>query len=165
MFHRPTSALCRPPVMIDPHRVEGRDVAQVLAGAMQTGVGLLLRRLQQLSQESDLTLPEISALARLHTDGPSAVSDLARLEHIRPQSMGATLAALRRRGLVEPRPDPRDRRRFVISITEAGATKLQASRGEKAELIASALERHFTEWELRQLLIAAPLLTRLSQKI
>ncbi|MGE4555967.1 MAG: MarR family transcriptional regulator [Desulfovibrionaceae bacterium] len=40
------------------------------------------------------------ALARLNDNGSAGVADLARRESVRPQSMGATLAALEREGLV-----------------------------------------------------------------
>ena len=38
---------------------------------------------------------------------PATPGELAKLEQISPQSMGATLASLEARGLVQRRPDPR----------------------------------------------------------
>src|SRR6185437_10588457 len=77
------------------------DVAEV-AGALRVSVGMLVRKLKQLSAAADeeLTVPETSALSRLDRGGPAASSDLARLERISPQSMGATIAALEQRGLI-----------------------------------------------------------------
>ena len=68
------------------------DVAEV-AGALRVSVGMLVRKLKQVSAAGDeeLTLPETSALSRLDRGGPATSSDLARLERISPQSMGATI--------------------------------------------------------------------------
>ena len=64
-----------------------------VAAALRVSVGLLVRRLRQQA-EGELTLPETSALARLDRGGPTTATELAKLEQISPQSMGATLDAL-----------------------------------------------------------------------
>jgi DNA-binding MarR family transcriptional regulator len=143
---------------------EDPDVGQV-AAALRVSIGLLLRRLRQVRVEGELTLPESSALVRLDRGGPATPSELARLEQIRPQSMGATVAALEARGLVERRPDPRDGRRAVLSVTEAGRAVLLDKRNARAEQLAKALAAGFTPAELGQLMAAAPLLERLAQAI
>jgi DNA-binding MarR family transcriptional regulator len=140
------------------------DVGQV-AAALRVSIGLLLRRLRQVQVEGELTLPESSALTRLDRGGPTTPSELAKLEQISPQSMGATLAALEARGLVGRRPDPRDGRRVVLSVTEAGRAVLLDKRNARAEQLAKALSAGFTPAELRQLMAAAPLLERLAQSI
>ena len=101
-------------------------------------IGLLLRRLRQVPTEGELTLPESSALARLDRAGPTTAGALARLEQISPQSMGATLAALEARGLVERAPDPEDGRRVVLSITDAGLQVLRDRRNARTEQLAQA---------------------------
>jgi DNA-binding MarR family transcriptional regulator len=140
------------------------DAGQV-AAALRVSIGLLLRRLRQVRVEGELTLPESSALVRLDRGGPATPSALARLEQISPQSMGATLAALESRGLIERRPDPRDGRRSVMSVTVAGKQILGDKRNARAEQLARALSAGFTQPELRQLMEAAPLLERLAQNI
>ena len=143
---------------------EDPDVGEV-AAALRVSIGLLLRRLRQVQVEGELTLPESSALTRLDRGGPTTPSELAKLEQISPQSMGATLAALEARGLVGRRPDPRDGRRVVLSVTEAGRAVLLDKRNARAEQLAKALSAGFTPAELRQLMAAAPLLERLAQAI
>ena len=143
---------------------EDPDVGQV-AAALRVSIGLLLRRLRQVQVEGELTLPESSALVRLDRGGPTTPSELAKREQISPQSMGATLAALEARGLVGRRPDPRDGRRVVLSVTQAGRAVLLDKRNARAEQLAQALSAGFTPAELRQLLAAAPLLERLAQSI
>jgi DNA-binding MarR family transcriptional regulator len=143
---------------------EDLDVGQV-AAALRVSIGLLLRRLRQVQVEGELSLPESSALVRLDRGGPTTPGELAKLEQISPQSMGATLAALEARGLVERRPDPLDGRRVVLSATEAGRTVLLDRRNERTRQLAQALSAGFTPAELRQLMVAAPLLERLAQSI
>jgi DNA-binding MarR family transcriptional regulator len=141
------------------------DVGQ-LAAALRANVGLLLRRLRQVQGgDGELTLPESSALVRLERGGPATPSALARLEQISPQSMGATLAALESRGLIERHADPEDGRRSVMSVTEAGRQVLGDRRNARTEQLARALSTGFTPPELKQLMAAAPLLERLAQSI
>jgi DNA-binding MarR family transcriptional regulator len=140
------------------------DVGQ-LAAVLRANVGLLLRRLRQVHGEGELTLPESSALVRLERGGPATPSALARLEQISPQSMGATLAALESRGLIERHADPADGRRSVMSVTEAGRQVLGDRRNARTEQLARALSAGFTRPELEQLIAVAPLLERLAHSI
>ena len=140
------------------------DVGQ-LAAALRVSIGLLLRRLRQVHVDGELTLPESSALVRLDRGGPTTPGELAKREQISPQSMGATLATLEARALVERRPDPRDGRRVVLSVTEAGRDLLLDNRNARTRQLAQALSAGFTPAELSQLRAAAPLLERLAQSI
>jgi DNA-binding MarR family transcriptional regulator len=143
---------------------QGPDAGEV-AAALRVSIGLLLRRLRQVRGEGELTLPESSALARLDRGGPATASALARLEQISPQSMGATLASLEAKGLIERRPDPEDGRRAVLSVTGAGLQWLRSKRNTRVEQLARVLSAGFTPAELQVLLAAAPLLERLAQSI
>ncbi|HXY26774.1 MAG TPA: MarR family transcriptional regulator [Acidimicrobiales bacterium] len=137
-----------------------------VAGALQASVRLLVQRLRQSPAiVGDLTSSETSALARLDRAGPATPSGLARLERISPQSMGATLAALEARGLVERAPDSADGRRAIISLTPLGSELLRRRRRARNELLSSALADGFTPAELWQLRTAAPLIERLADKI
>jgi DNA-binding MarR family transcriptional regulator len=138
---------------------------QALAGELRISVGLLLRRLRQIPVEGELSLPESSALARLDRGGPATASELAKREQISPQSIGATIAALERRGLVERTPDPDDGRRVILSPTEAGTEVLRSRRNAKTELMTAALDAEFSAEELERLRAAAPLVERLAQSI
>jgi DNA-binding MarR family transcriptional regulator len=143
---------------------DGAEVDQV-AAALSLSIGLLLRRLRQLKAEGELTLPESAALARLDRGGPTTAGALARLEQISPQSMGATLAGLEERGLVGRSSDPRDGRRILLALTEAGHRVLRDRRNVRVQQMAGALADGFTGAELDQLMMAAPLLERLAQII
>jgi DNA-binding MarR family transcriptional regulator len=139
--------------------------ATEVAAALRVSIGLLLRRMRQVRPDGELSLPETSALARLDRTGPATSSTLARLEQISPQSMGATLAGLETRGLVQRHSDPEDGRRAVLSLTEAGQQVLQDKRSARVAQLARALSDSFTPAEIGQLRAAAPLLERLAQTI
>ena len=137
-----------------------------VAGALHASVRLVVQRLRQTEAvEGDPTSPETSALARLDRTGPTTASELARLERISPQSMGATVGALEDRGLVERVPDPADGRRAILSLTASGRELLKRRRNSRSRLLSEALEAGFTRAELKQLQAALPLIERLAQSI
>lgn len=140
------------------------DVGEIAAGLRVT-VGMLLRKLRQHPAGGELSMPESSTLSRLDRGGPATSSDLARLDKISPQSMGATIATLEERGLVARTRDPGDGRRIVLSITEQGRQVVRDRRDARTGHIARALEDGFTQAELGQLRAAIPLLERLAEKL
>jgi DNA-binding MarR family transcriptional regulator len=143
---------------------EAPDPEQV-AAALRVSVGLLVRRLRQTPHDDELTLSETSALARLDRGGPTTAGALAKLEQISAQSLGATLASLQQRGLIQRAPDPEDGRRIVVSISDSGLEVLRSRRSARTEMLAQALSSGFTRAELKQLEDVAPLLERLAQSI
>jgi DNA-binding MarR family transcriptional regulator len=147
-----------------PATATANNVDQV-AAALRVSIGLLVRGMRQIPVEGELTLSETSALARLDRGGPTTPGALAKQEQISPQSMGATLAALQTRGLIERAADPDDGRRAVMSITDAGLALLRSRRHAKVQQLARALSTDFTPAELDQLAAVAPLLERLAQTI
>ena len=138
---------------------------ELVAGSLQASIGVLLRRMRLLQTADDLSAPETSALANLDRSGPATAASLAKLERIRPQSMGATIAALVDRGLVARQPDPDDGRRSLLSVTDAGLEVLRNRRSDRTARIVEALSEGFTPAERRQLRAAAPLIERLGQQL
>ena len=135
-----------------------------VAAALRVSIGQFVRRLR-VPVQNGLTLPEMSALARLDRAGSATSSELARAEQISPQAMGVTLNALTGRGLVERRADPSDGRRAVMSLTEAGRGIVHAKRTARTDQLANALKDGFTPEELEVLLKAAALLERLGESL
>src|ERR1700759_692686 len=120
-----------------------------LAAALLTGISVLVRRVRHVPPGGGLTMPERTALSCLDRSGPTTSAALARQVQITAQAMGATVNALRTRGLIERRSDPDDGRRVVLAVTEAGSLALKNKRNERAELIARALTSGaFTPTEL-----------------
>ncbi|MFD7505622.1 MarR family transcriptional regulator [Streptomyces sp. NPDC059850] len=125
-------------------------------------VGRLRRRFRESYDTEGLTPTQTSVLSRLRRDGPSSASALAAAERVRPQSMAMTLGALDERGFIERRPDPDDRRRQLISVSEAGQAFLEDKQRAGEEWLSQALESGFTEEERQAILSSLALLDRLS---
>lgn len=138
---------------------------EAVAQALLDGVGLLARRIRQLPAIGELALPERTALSRLDRDGPATSAELARQQQVSPQSMGATLARLEERGLIQRRRDPDDGRRIVLSTTASGRKLLRDKRNARVQQLSDALAGAFSPAELNRLMAAAPLLERLARTI
>jgi DNA-binding MarR family transcriptional regulator len=134
------------------------------ARALFVAMGLLRRRLRASASPAELTFPEVSALVRLERGGPATSAELARVEQISPQSMGATLAGLEARGLVTRSADPADGRRVVMSVTDAGLQLVNKRRDVRIEQITAALEG-FTKSEVQRILATTPLIERLADSL
>ncbi|WP_406272858.1 MarR family transcriptional regulator [Actinacidiphila glaucinigra] len=149
---------------MDAKALEAGEPIEVGA-ALRLSVGRIARRLRQAHAVGDVTLSEVSVIARLDRDGPDSPGSLAELERVRPQAMATTLAGLEERGLVSRRPDAHDRRRVVMTVTEAGLKVLADRRSESVQRLAAVLGGQFTAEERRQLVDALPLLDRLAEKL
>jgi DNA-binding MarR family transcriptional regulator len=132
-----------------------------VAEALRLAVRRLMGRLRSESAAEDLTPTGRSVIARLNADGPATIAALARGEAVRPQSMGATVAGLETAGLVRRRPDPRDGRRAVISLTAAGRRRLADSRSMRQEWLERAIAARLSPAEIATILEAVALLNRL----
>lgn len=135
------------------------------AAQLRVAVGRIARRVRQAHAVGELTLSEISVLARLDREGPATPGRLAEGERVRPQAMGTTLAALEQRALVRRSPDAEDGRRVMMTVTPAGRALLEDRRSESTGQIARALADEFTAAERRRLLAVLPLLDRLAQRL
>lgn len=149
---------------MDAKALEAGDPTEVGA-ALRLSVGRIARRLRQAHAVGDVTLSEVSVIARLDRDGPDSPGALAELERVRPQAMATTLAALEDRGLVSRRPDAHDGRRVVMTVTEAGRKVLADRRSESVQRLAAVLDGEFTAEERRRLVDALPLLDRLAEEL
>jgi DNA-binding MarR family transcriptional regulator len=137
---------------------------QQVAAELRPALSLLYRRMRQTRVAGDLTLPESSALGKLDRHGPATGAELAKLEQISPQSMGATLQSLEAKALITRAPDPGDGRRVVLSLTEAGRGIVQSKRTARTEQLTRALAT-LTPQERTTLLAACPLLERLGMEL
>lgn len=105
---------------------------------------------------------QLMTLARIVNEGPSTGSELAQAEHVRPQSMHETIAALRENGLVESGPHPEDGRKLLVSATPAGRELVERIPAEREAWLEVALQAHATPEELRTLREAVAVMERLA---
>ena len=126
-------------------------------------IGLLVRRVRAASAAQGLSLTEALVMARLARDGPATTADLARAEGMKPQSMGATIAALEERGLVEREPHPTDGRQVNIQLTANGTAVRKSAKDAKRTWLAQAISQ-LDEQERDTLFKAADIIKRLVEK-
>jgi DNA-binding MarR family transcriptional regulator len=137
------------------------DRASALALTLRALVSKLKRRLREQAHVGDLTPSQTSALLRLERDGPSTVSNLARAEGMRPQSMAAVIAALEGGGLVVGTADPTDGRQTLLSLTNACRKWIEEGRAARQDWLARKLEAHLSPDELDEIAKAVERLTRI----
>src|ERR1700691_4476602 len=132
----------------------------LLASELRVALGQLFRRLRS---ENRLPFTHGAVLARLERDGPRSASELAAAERVRPQSMAETVGDLEADGLVTRAPHPTDRRRALVSLTDAGRATLDADRLLREGWLAQAISEHLSADERRRLTGALALLRRLAE--
>jgi len=135
--------------------------ASGLATEIRALVGKLKRRLREQAAPGDLTPSQISVLLRLEREGSATTSSLARLEGMRPQSMGAVIAPIEAAGLVSGAPDPLDGRQTILSLTDACRKWIEDGRAARQDWLSRTLEARLSPQEQDKLLEAVELLKRL----
>jgi DNA-binding MarR family transcriptional regulator len=135
--------------------------APALAAELRIVTSALSRRLREQGDVGDLTSAQKSVLLRLERDGPTTGSALARAEAMRPQSMGAIIAALETAGYVAGAPDPSDGRQTIISLTGHFRDWVSAARTARQDWLLRTVQARLTAPEQRQLTAALDLLKRL----
>jgi len=101
-------------------------------------------------------------MARLMRGGPATIADLARAEGMKPQSMGATVAALEEMGMVERTPHPTDGRQVNIEITGKGLAVRKSVGEAKVHWLAQAIAQ-LSENEQQTLFKAGEIIRRLGE--
>ena len=124
-------------------------------------VAQLKRRMREQADTGDLTPSQTAVLLRLEKDGPATISALSRAEGVRPQSMGATIAALEGAGLVSGMPDPDDKRQTIISLTETCRRWIAEGRAARHDWLSRTIEARLSVEEQQELERAVHLLKRL----
>jgi DNA-binding MarR family transcriptional regulator len=97
---------------------------------LQDQVGFVLRKANQrhlaifAARIGDMTPPQFAALAKLHEVGETSQNQLGTLVAMDAATIKGVIDRLKGRGLVEVRNHEEDRRRIVVSLTQAGSDAL-----------------------------------------
>ena len=86
----------------------------------QRGARALARRFDEAFRPLGLTNGQFSLMMALNRPEPPTMGSLATLLAMDRTTLTAALKPLERRGLVEIRPKPQDRRRRVMTLTPSG---------------------------------------------
>ena len=143
-----------------PYRSNDTDLAAT-AHDLRLVLGRLKRKLREQAPMGDLSRSQAAVLGHLERDGPATVTALAKLEGVRPQSMGATVAALEVAGFVVGLPDPEDGRQTILSLTKACRDWIEMHRAAREDWLLQAMERELDPAEQRELAGSVRLLKRI----
>jgi MarR family transcriptional regulator, lower aerobic nicotinate degradation pathway regulator len=118
------------------------------SATLGAGSSLLILRLARASAwrlgrglaDSGLRWADFAVLHHVEAQGPAAQRELAAALRIQPSNIVSLLDELERRGLLERSPDPADRRRHRVELTDRGRRVLhraaRAARAAEADLLA-----------------------------
>ena len=135
--------------------------ASALAGDLRALIGKLKRRLREQANAGDLTPSQVSVVLRLEREGPTTMSNLARAEGMRPQSMGSAVALLQAAGFVNGVSDPNDGRQTILSLTDTCREWITEGRAARQDWLFRTLRARLSPQEQKHLAATIELLKRL----
>lgn len=122
---------------------------------------LIHRKLKEKSHDADLNWSQKHVLRYLYRHSQSTVSELAALEGVRTQSMGATVQSLKEAGYVKGQPDPKDGRKTLLSLTDDFLNRVEANLLIKEEWLQQCMAERLTGEDIQALQQALPALNKL----
>ncbi|WP_017346080.1 MarR family winged helix-turn-helix transcriptional regulator [Pantoea sp. A4] len=134
------------------------------AAALRMISGKLSRRLRESAPPADLTWSQVSVLGHLVRNGGMTITELAKAEGVRSQSMGATVASLSGAGMVTAESVPGDGRKTRYVPTASCLALIDENRAMRDDWLLQVLERKFSAEECQTLLAAIPLLQRIADQ-
>lgn len=137
---------------------------KAVADALHSAAIHLLRGVRKEDIRSGLGPARLSALSVLVFAGPMRLSDLARIEQVKPPTMTKIVAGLESRGLVTRRADAEDGRAARVESTARGAKLLQEGRRRRVARLAKGLHP-LDAGEVELLGRAAAIIERVSKTI
>jgi DNA-binding MarR family transcriptional regulator len=145
------------------HREDDPEAAFVsaLAADLRALIGRLKRRLREQASAGDLAPSQVSVLLRLEKEGPTTMSNLARAEGMRPQSMGSAVAVLEAAGFVSGAPDPNDGRQTILSLTDTCRKWFREGRAARQDWLFRTIRARLSPKEQKDLAATVELLKRL----
>lgn len=154
--------MCRVPSAPSRHRPDatdptpGDDVAGWPTGRLlSTAARTVEQRWNEGLATYGLTHAGFAALAHLST-GPMTQHQVAELTHVEEQTMSRTLDRLEREGHVSRAEDPDDRRRRVVTLTQAGRAAFVAvlDDGPDLRIVDDTVAAHIDVAGFRRALVA-----------
>lgn len=111
-----------------------------IADGLHSAAIHLLRALRREDERAGVGTARLSALSVLVFAGPMRLTDLARLEQVKPPTMTKLIAGLEADGLVRRRVVSDDARAWRMEATPRGSRVLQRARGRRVSRLSTALE-------------------------
>ena len=111
-----------------------------VANRLRPALLKLARELRRESHALGVTGGQVSLLFQIQRHKGIGVRGLAALERMSPAAMSGYVDRLERAGLVRRTPDPKDRRRHGLFVTEEGDRVLRSVKSRRTAWLAARLE-------------------------
>jgi DNA-binding MarR family transcriptional regulator len=121
-------------------------VKQVIVGARENSIGVVLFH-QVVGRILGVNVTDMKCLDIIALKGSANPSQLAKLTGLSTGSTTAMIDRLEKRGLIERRPNPEDRRGAIVVLTNGAAKKFPALFESMAKAM-EALVSSYSEKEL-----------------
>lgn len=135
-----------------------------VANRLRPALLKLVRELRRESHALGVTGGQVSLLFQISRNRGIGVRGLAALERMSPAAMSGYVDRLERAGLVHRTPDPKDRRRHGLSVTDEGERVLRSVKSRRTAWLAARLE-HLSPEELEAIDAAVEPLLNLLEEI
>ena len=135
-----------------------------VADALHSAAIHLLRGVRKEDERTGVGPARLSALSVLVFAGPLRLTELARIEQVKPPTMTKVVAGLEAAGLVRRRTDAEDARAVRLEATPRGTKLLQEGRRRRVARLAAALQSLAPD-ELEVLARAAAIIERVSAAV
>lgn len=133
-------------------------VEHVILGVRENSIGAVLFH-QAVGQVLGINVTDMKCLDIMTLKGSASPSQLAELTGLTSGSTTAMIDRLERKGLVERRPHPNDRRSTVIVLTRAAAGKLPPL----FESLAAAMQAFVSSYSAKDLGVLLDFFTRIAE--
>ena len=125
----------------------GERQAPVTDYRLEAQVGFVLRKVHQRASEIfarvmaefEVTPQQFSTLVKLDDMGESTQNRLGRLVAMDPATTQGVVNRLRKRGLIQVRPDPAHQRRLLVGLTAEGRVAAKRMRARAHEVSEATL--------------------------
>ncbi len=139
-----------------------QEAIKDLAAQLRPVITRLMRKLRKISPNNNqLSQGERAVLVLLEQSSPMLSSEMAVIEGITPQSMGAILKHLDALSLISKEPSKVDKRKVYISLSPIGKKLIQQVRKEREDWLIEAIAKACTEKDCAILLKAIEPLNKL----
>ena len=135
-----------------------------VADALHSAAIHLLRGVREEDARTGVGPARLSALSLLVFGRPMRLTELARIEQVRPPTMTKVIAGLEAGGLVRRRADPDDARAVRLEATARGTRLLREARRRRVTRLGAALRALDAE-ELEVLARATAIIERVTPSI
>jgi len=114
--------------------------SQSVSNLLQLAATRIVRRVRNSDALNGLSATRMSVLSQLLKDGSQTLSELARIERVRPPTMTNVVRGLEEDGFIVRRIDKLDRRIARIQITAKGKRRLQRGLKSRESMLDGLLE-------------------------